>query len=109
MASVQPRVQAPGNVAKGQVFQIRTLIAHPMETGLRIDESGHVVPRKLINTLICRYNDQEVFRADLHEAVAANPYLAFYVRANESGQLEFIWQEDGGATFTLQKPITVSG
>jgi len=107
MADVQPRVQAPGIVAKDEVFQIRTIISHPMETGLRHDPAGHLIPRKLINKFVCRYNGAIVFEADMHEGMAADPYLAFNLRATESGVLQFAWEEDGGAVFTLEKPLTV--
>jgi sulfur-oxidizing protein SoxZ len=106
---MQPRVQAPGTAAKGEIFQVRTLIDHEMETGLRHDSSGNKIPRRIVNKFTCRYNDVVVFSVDLHEAVAANPYLAFYVRAAESGRLHFTWEEDGGAVSTLEKPITVTG
>jgi sulfur-oxidizing protein SoxZ len=108
MATPIPRVQVPGTVAKGEVFQIRTLITHQMETGLRHDSQGKVIPRKIINKFSCRYNDATVFSVDLHEAVAANPYLEFYLRATESGRLEFIWEEDGGAVYALQHQLAVS-
>jgi sulfur-oxidizing protein SoxZ len=48
-----------------------------------------------------------VFRADLRESVSANPFISFYVRAKETGRLLFIWEEDGGATFTFETPLTV--
>jgi sulfur-oxidizing protein SoxZ len=107
MGSVQPRVQAPSAVAQHEVFQVRTLISHPMETGLRRDSAGNPIPRSLINTFTCRYNDAVVFRADLRESVSANPFISFYVRAKETGRLLFIWEEDGGATFTFETPLTV--
>ncbi len=109
MADLQPRVQAPAKVAKGEIFEIRTLISHPMETGLRFDEAGHLLPRDIINRFTCFYNDIPVFRVDLHEAMAANPFLSFRVRAGESGQLRFVWEEDGGAVFTLEKTLAVEG
>jgi len=109
MAVVQPRVQAPGIVNKGDVFEVKTLVSHPMETGLRHDDSGHVIPRNLLCRFECRYNGAAVFSVDQHEAMAANPYLTFHVRASESGRLEFIWEEDGGAVYTLEKAITVTG
>jgi sulfur-oxidizing protein SoxZ len=108
MPSVQPRIQAPSAVAKNEVFQVRTLISHPMETGLRRDSAGELIPRKIIYRFTCRYNDTVVFTADLHEGVAANPFMSFYVRANESGRLVFTWEEDGGVVFTLENPLTVS-
>ena len=108
MATPEPRVQVPDTVAKGEVFQVKTLVSHPMETGLRRDSKGDVIPRKIINKFTCRYNDAEVFGVDLHEAVAANPFIEFYLRATESGRLEFIWEEDGGAVYALSHQITVT-
>ena len=109
MAGMQPRVQAPGTVAKGEVFEVKTLVAHPMETGLRRDGAGQVIPRDIVNKMTCRYNDVVVFSVDLHEAMAANPYLSFYVRAAESGLLQFTWEADDGEVSTLEKPLTVTG
>jgi sulfur-oxidizing protein SoxZ len=101
------RVQVPEVAAKGEIFLINTLINHQMETGLRHDDQGNVIPRKIINRFVCRYNDVVVFDVDLHEAVAANPYIEFYLRATESGRLEFVWQEDGGGVYALAHELTV--
>ena len=108
MSTPAPRVQVPSAAAKGEVFQVKTLINHQMETGLRHDDQGDVIPRKIINKFVCRYNDVVVFGVDLHEAVAANPYIEFYLRATESGRLEFIWEEDGGHTYALTHQLTVA-
>jgi sulfur-oxidizing protein SoxZ len=107
MFTPAPRVQVPSAVAKGEVFQVKTLISHPMETGLRHDDQGNVIPRKIINTFTCRYNDEVVFSVELHEAMAASPYIEFYLRATESGRLSFIWREDGGSLYGLQHHLTV--
>jgi sulfur-oxidizing protein SoxZ len=109
MVTAQPRVQAPSEVAKDEIFEVRTLIGHPMETGLRLDDSRRVIPRDLINKFTCRYNDVVAFSVDMHESVAANPYLSFYLRATESGRLQFIWEEDGGTVYRLESSITVRG
>jgi sulfur-oxidizing protein SoxZ len=102
-----PRVQAPSAAAKGEIFQIKALISHQMETGLRRDDQGDVIPRKIINKFVCRYNDDVVFRVDLHEAVAANPYIEFYLRATESGQLDFVWEEDSGGVYLAAHHLMV--
>jgi sulfur-oxidizing protein SoxZ len=107
MFTPTPRVQAPSAAAKGEIFQIKALISHQMETGLRRDDQGNVIPRKIINRFVCRYNDVVVFGVDLHEAVAANPYIEFYLRATESGRLEFVWEEDGGGVYALAHELTV--
>ncbi len=107
MSTPTPRVQVPRTSAKGEIIQIKTLIEHQMETGLRRDDQGNVIPRKIINRFVCRYNDVVVFGVDLHEAVAANPYIEFYLRATESGRLEFVWEEDGGGVYSLAHHLMV--
>jgi sulfur-oxidizing protein SoxZ len=108
MDEPRPRVQVPSVATKGEIFQVKALISHQMETGLRHDAEGQVIPRKIINRFVCRYNDTEVFVVDLHEAVSANPYFEFYLRATESGRLQFSWQEDGGAVYSLAHQLTVT-
>jgi sulfur-oxidizing protein SoxZ len=103
-----PRVLLPTSVTKGEAFAVKTLISHPMETGLRKDSSGNVIPRRIINKFVCRYGGVVVFSADLHEAMAANPFFEFYLRGNESGKLQFEWHEDGGAMFMLEHQLTVT-
>ena len=107
MATPTPRVQAPRSAARGEVIEIKALIEHPMETGLRRDNKGELVPRKIINQFICRYNNEVVFRVDLHEAIAANPFIAFSLRATASGRLDFIWTEDFGAVYALNHTLLV--
>jgi sulfur-oxidizing protein SoxZ len=107
MATPMPRVLVPSNAKKGEIFQVKALISHQMETGLRKDSEGRVIPRKIINKFVCRYNGVDVFIVDLHEAVSANPYFEFYLRAAESGRLDFIWEEDGGGVYSLAQQLVV--
>jgi sulfur-oxidizing protein SoxZ len=102
-----PRVQIPATAAKGEIFLVKALIAHAMETGLRHDDQGKVIPRKIISRFACRYSDLVVFSVDLHESIAANPYIEFYLRATDSGSLEFTWEEDGGDVFRLEHHLAV--
>lgn len=104
-----PRIRVPREpVNKGEVIQIKTLMPHPMETGLRIDRStGGIFPRQIIHTFVCKYNGDQVFRVDFSPAVAANPYLAFYTVATESGELEFTWIDDAGEQYTETAAIHV--
>jgi sulfur-oxidizing protein SoxZ len=49
-----------------------------------------------------------VFSVDLHEAVAAGPFFEVYLRATESGRLDFVWEEDGGGVYSLAHHLIVS-
>jgi sulfur-oxidizing protein SoxZ len=104
---ITPRIRIPKKAKKGEVIEIKTLISHPMETGHRRDVGGQLIPRHIIHTFTCSYNGAEVFRADWHPAVAANPYLSFYTLATESGRLRFEWVDDDGSVYMAEAEITV--
>ena len=108
MSDVKPRVRIPKSAKKGEVVEIKSLIEHKMETGQRKGKDGNKIPRKIINRFECKFNGAMVFASDWHPAISANPYLAFHFRAEESGEFEFKWVEDGGAEYTKKAKITVS-
>ena len=98
----------PKTARRGEVIEIRALIAHPMETGYRPGADGQTLPRDLIRRFTCRYDGEVVFSAELYAAVAANPYLAFTTVASASGTLEFVWEGDNGFAQTERAAITVA-
>ena len=109
MAKVKPRVKVPKTAAKGEIIEIKTLISHVMETGLRKDKkTGEKIPRQIINKFTCTFNGTPVFSSDWHPAVAANPYLAFSFRAQESGTLVFEWVDDDGTVYTKEAELQVN-
>ncbi len=104
----KPRLKLPKEAKKGEVIQIKTLISHVMETGLRKDKDGNVIPRKIINKFTCELNGKPVFSCDLEPAVAANPYLQFTARVEESGTFRFTWIDDDGTVTATEEKITVT-
>jgi sulfur-oxidizing protein SoxZ len=100
-------INSPAHAKRGDVIEIKTLIAHAMETGYRVGPTGAAIPRDIINRFICTYNGEEVFRADLYPAIAANPFIAFFTVATESGEIAFSWTDDHGETQTEVRQITV--
>ncbi|NQW01013.1 MAG: thiosulfate oxidation carrier complex protein SoxZ [Rhodospirillales bacterium] len=108
MANVKARVKTPSSAKKGEVFEVKSLISHNMESGQRKDKKGNKIPRQIINKFVCTYNGNEVFSSDWHGAVSANPYLAFHVKAVDSGTLDLTWTDDSGAVFNKTAKITVT-
>ena len=102
------RTRVPKEAKKGEIIEIKTLLAHPMETGLRKDENGNTIPRKIINKFVCEFNGRPVFSADLETAISANPFLHFTAKVNESGKFKFTWVDDDGSITTAEEEITVS-
>lgn len=101
-------VNVPKTARRGDVVEIRAMIAHPMETGYRTGPDGAAIPRRIVHRFTCAYGGEEVFAADLHPAVGANPYLAFSTVAIESGPLTFTWIEDGGSVHVATAEISVA-
>lgn len=105
----RPRVRLSATgIAAGEIIEIRTLIAHPMESGFRRDADGARVPRKIISTFRCRFEGEEVFVWTLGPGIAANPYLQFAVRPPRSGTLTFTWTDDDGAEVSVSESVTVT-
>jgi sulfur-oxidizing protein SoxZ len=104
----KPRLKVPKEAKKGEIIEIKTLMSHVMETGLRKDASGNIIPRKIINKFTCEFNGKPVFTADLEPAIAANPFLQFTARLEESGTFKFTWIDDDGTVTTAEEKITVT-
>jgi sulfur-oxidizing protein SoxY len=103
----KPRLKVPTEVGHDEIVEIKTMISHRMETGLRTDAQGKAIPRRIINRMTCSRDDRLVFAADLSPAIAANAYLNFCMVARASGVLEFTWHEDGGAVYRTTHPLAV--
>ena len=93
-------LNVPKTARRGEVIEIRILIAHPMESGQRRADTGAIMPRQIINHLTCTYNGVEVLSLELYPAIAANPYFAFYARADASGPIVLSWVDDAGVAQT---------
>jgi sulfur-oxidizing protein SoxZ len=104
---VSALINVPRRARRGEVIEIKTLISHAMETGYRRTQLGDAVPRDIIRSFVCTYNGTEVFRADLHAAIAANPFIVFTTVALESGTLDFHWTGDNGFSLKETAAITV--
>ena len=104
----KPRVKLPKKAKAGDLVQIKTLASHNMETGNRKDSKGNKIPRMILNKFTCTFGGKEVFSADMHPSVSANPYIAFFVTATESGTYEFTWTDDNGKSMSVSHDMAVS-
>jgi len=101
-------IDRPKSARKGDIITRRALVSHQMETGYRREISGAVIPRLIIHTFTCRYDGEEIFRAELFPAMAANPLIAFATIATRSGPITFTWVDDAGTTITETATLVVT-
>jgi sulfur-oxidizing protein SoxZ len=104
----KPRIKLPASAKVGEVIEIKTLVSHVMETGQRKDPEGKTIPRQIINAFTAKYAGQEVFAAEIHPGISANPYVAFFMRVPGPGEFEFTWTEDGGKTIVEKQKLNVA-
>lgn len=101
------RLDVPPHARRGEAIPVRIIIKHPMETGFRRDDEGRVVPKNVVSRFVCRYDGEEVFRADLGSGIAVNPYLQFFTLARASGEIECEWWDDTGEQGSARAALSV--
>lgn len=107
--NIKPRVRAAKKIKKGDIFEVKTLVTHMMESGQRKDKkTGKTIPRKIISKFTATYGGNDVMKSVWHPAISANPYLSFYVTANESGPMNFTWVDDDGVEYKKEIQIKVT-
>lgn len=100
-------INMPKSARRGEFIEIKTLVSHVMETGYRRTETGAPISRDILRLFVCSYNGEEIFRAEIHPAIAANPYFAFTTVATESGTITFTWTGDNGFAATESVQLSV--
>jgi sulfur-oxidizing protein SoxZ len=101
-----PRVRIQRSARAGEVIEIRTLIEHPMETGLRHD-GGRAVPRDMLTRLAVRMNGEPVLEAEFRNGTSANPYHVFFVRIERTSSFDFTWTDANGRTARAEARVSV--
>jgi sulfur-oxidizing protein SoxZ len=83
---------------KGDVAEVKCLMNHPMETGLRKDaKTGQVVPAHHITNVTATLNGKTVLDAQWGGGISKNPYLAFQVKGAKAGdKVNVSWVDNTG-------------
>jgi sulfur-oxidizing protein SoxZ len=83
---------------KGEVTEVKALMSHPMETGLRKDsKTGEMIPAHFIQQVVCTWKDKEVMKAEWSGGVSKNPYIAFkFTGAAKGDTIKLAWTDNKG-------------
>ena len=102
-----PRIRAPRSARLGEVVEVRTLMEHPMETGLR-HEAGRAIPRDMLTRMTVRMNGEAVLEAEFRNGTATNPFHVFFLRIERASELEFTWMDEAGRTARATHRISLA-
>ena len=97
-ALAAPRIRIPRSARAGEVIEIRTLMNHPMETGLRKDaKTGQLVPAHYISEVTAALNGTPVLKGGMSGGVSKNPYLGFKIKGAKAGDKVTVnWVDNTG-------------
>jgi sulfur-oxidizing protein SoxZ len=99
MAKKKIRIRAK---MKGDVAEVKALMSHPMETGLRKNKkTGKKIPAHFIKEVVCEHKGNKVLVASWGVAVSKNPYLSFKFKGAAKGdtvKISWVDNKDGSAS-----------
>ncbi|MBF0186891.1 MAG: thiosulfate oxidation carrier complex protein SoxZ [Magnetococcales bacterium] len=109
MANIgKSKIRVPRKVKAGDVVEIKALVRHPMETGLRKNKkTGKKIPAHYINMVTATFNGATVMEAEWGAAVSADPYISFFLKVDKAGTLKIVWKDNKGGEFVGTKMINV--
>jgi len=83
---------------KGDIADVKALMPHNMESGLRRDpETGELVPAHYITDVVAVHDGEVVLTAYWGTAVSKNPYLAFSFTGAVAGDtIKIRWIDNFG-------------
>lgn len=88
------RAQSAGDKA-----QVRVLMNHDMETGLRQDATGKTVAAWYIQEVEVSHNGKSIFSVECGTAVSKNPFLLFTVKGAKAGdKIGVTWRDNRGVS-----------
>ncbi len=82
MASIMIKTK-PKMFKAGDIIQVDIILEHPMETGLRKDKDGKLVPISHIKDVTVTYGGKTVMSLDMTASVSANPYVSFDLKISD--------------------------
>jgi sulfur-oxidizing protein SoxZ len=104
MAKKKIRIRAK---MKGDVAEVKALMSHAMETGLRKNKkTGKKIPAHFIKEVVCEHKGNKVLVASWGVAISKNPYLAFKFKGAAKGDtIKISWTDNKGASATADATV----
>jgi len=105
MAKKSIRIRAK---LKGDVTEVKALMSHEMETGLRKDKkTGEKIPAHFIKEVVCEHNGKQVLLAQWGVAISKNPYLSFKFKGASAGDtIKISWEDNKGESSSAEAKIS---
>ncbi|WP_144185234.1 thiosulfate oxidation carrier complex protein SoxZ [Elioraea rosea] len=101
-----PRLRVPRIARAGEAFEVRLLMEHRMESGIRIGAPS--VPRDMLASMTVAAGGETLFEARFGNGTAANPFHVFWLRLDRTADLVFTYADEQGRTASATHRVTVA-
>lgn len=99
----------PRKYSVGDVVRVDFIAIHPMDTGLRKDKEGKVIPANYIEEVKFYFNDEMFTQMAVWESVSTNPYLSVNFKVPESGKITAKYKTNLGESGEKSKRVKPKG
>jgi len=101
-------LRVPKQVKRGEVFKVKFVVIHPMETGRRKDpKTGKTIPPHYITKVELYYDDALVNEIETSPAISANPYFILKLKALQTGKVKVVVYDNKGGKWEKSALIKV--
>ena len=90
---------------KKGLIQVKSLITHPMHTGLRRTKKGAKIPAHFINEVIVEANGEPVMTANWTGSISKNPFISFSYDGEKGDTVKLSWTDNTGKSDSLEKTV----
>ena len=92
---------------QGDIADIKVLMFHPMETGLRKDPvTGDVIALHFIQRVVAAHNGRTMLDAQWSQAVSKNPFVNFRIRGAKAGdKVSVSWEDNMGEKASIETTL----
>lgn len=91
------KIRLPKQFAKGDVINVRALVAHPMEI-IERDKEGKPVDRvyNYVHKVTIAFNGKEYIQGEMTQSLSANPFFEFPLKVTGPGTLTVTFEDTTG-------------
>jgi sulfur-oxidizing protein SoxZ len=83
----------------GDVAEIKVMMSHPMENGMRKDAAGVTIPHHFIQNITVEVAGKTVIQGQTGTSISRNPVFGFKVKGAKAGDKVVIkWRDSKGET-----------
>ncbi len=101
-------LRVPKEAKKGEIVRVQMVITHPMTPARKDPQTGQEVPAYNLTKLELFFNDKPVSTVSMGAGVSANPFMALTLRAEESGVVKIVYEDNKGGKWERTAEIKVS-